>query len=380
MFNGFRIVLCGALLWVTAAIDSAHAAQTSFYVGTCKPGKADFTTIQAAVVGVPPGSIVHVCPGTYPEQVTITRPLTLQGITSGNGASVIIAPPAGGILTATFPLLDGSTAQILVSNPGGPVDLSGFVVDGTGIPDGGAGSGLTESIAYNSASGVINRVAIKNMPPSNLASAGVSIGDDAGVSPSVTVENSSIDGSDTDSNHPYGIFAGSYGGTPSPGTINVTVSNNVFTSNAQGIEIDAGVEATISGNLISAVGSGIELGNGSQPLKITGNTLMVNRGIQIDGTTASLTITGNTFVSSETGIWLSDVPTATVSGNQLIGTYGAFTAVTGIDFRCSSITLTASGNTFISLSTALGSVVQDAAFPKAPGTYANVQNIETLCD
>jgi hypothetical protein len=40
---------------------------------------------------------VLVCPGTYPEQVTISQPLTLQGITSANSAQAVIAVPGGGM-------------------------------------------------------------------------------------------------------------------------------------------------------------------------------------------------------------------------------------------------------------------------------------------
>jgi len=38
----------------------------------------------AAVIGVPAGSRIQICPRVYPEQVTITQPLTLEGIGSGN--------------------------------------------------------------------------------------------------------------------------------------------------------------------------------------------------------------------------------------------------------------------------------------------------------
>jgi hypothetical protein len=47
----------------------------------------NFTTISAAVIGVPAGSKIQVCPGTYPEQVTISQPLTLEGISSGNATT-----------------------------------------------------------------------------------------------------------------------------------------------------------------------------------------------------------------------------------------------------------------------------------------------------
>jgi hypothetical protein len=378
MLNMIRFGLCVVLVSAAAARGPAFAAQTSFYVGTCKPGKADFTAIQTAVNEVPPGSTIHVCPGTYPEQITITKPLTLQGVASGNNDAVIIAAPPGGQLTATIPLADSSTAQILVSNPGGPVDLSGFVVDGTGITE---AYGLIESIAYNSASGVINHIAIKNIPPSENYSLGVSIQDDVGVSPSVTIESTSIDGSNSSSEFIVGIGANSTNATNSPGIITLSALNNVITSSGEGIQVYAGVAATLSGNVITGPGDGIDVFNNNQPLKITNNVVTGLRGLTLGNSTAgTVTLSGNTLVASLSGIALGDVTAATVSGNQLIGTYGSGVSVTGIDFGCSAITLTASGNTFISLSAALGNVLQDASFANAPGSYTNVQNIETLCN
>src|ERR1700683_1493850 len=75
-----------SLLLLTAVLlfgtDSVFAA--NFAVGTCEPKLVSFSTISAAVAAVPSGSIVEVCPGFYPEQVTISKALTLEGITSGN--------------------------------------------------------------------------------------------------------------------------------------------------------------------------------------------------------------------------------------------------------------------------------------------------------
>src|SRR2546430_9496133 len=59
-------------------------------VQTCALPILNFTTISAAVAGVPAGSKIQICPGVYPEQVTITQPLTLQGIGSGNANRAVI--------------------------------------------------------------------------------------------------------------------------------------------------------------------------------------------------------------------------------------------------------------------------------------------------
>src|ERR1700689_1742022 len=56
---------------------------------------AQFTTIQAAVNFATSGDVIRVCAGTYPEQVTITTPLTLR---ADNGVIVI---PSGMMQNST---------------------------------------------------------------------------------------------------------------------------------------------------------------------------------------------------------------------------------------------------------------------------------------
>ena len=61
-----RVLLCFVLAVLTRPVLGA-----TFYVGSCHVGA--YPTISAAVAAVPAGSIVSVCPGTYPEQVQITK-------------------------------------------------------------------------------------------------------------------------------------------------------------------------------------------------------------------------------------------------------------------------------------------------------------------
>lgn len=70
MFFGLAIV-CAALL-------TGNAKAITVEVGNCA-GFPQYPTIQQAVSSVPSGATVGVCPGTYPEQVVITRNVTLKG-------------------------------------------------------------------------------------------------------------------------------------------------------------------------------------------------------------------------------------------------------------------------------------------------------------
>src|SRR5208282_16472 len=113
----------------------------TYEVGGCKTGKSyvNFTTISAAVIAVPAGSTIEVCPGVYSEQVTITQPLTLKGINfnNANRSVITINDPAGALLAPNVTSLTTGQpfyAQVLVQNlnPAGLVNLTGITVDGTG--------------------------------------------------------------------------------------------------------------------------------------------------------------------------------------------------------------------------------------------------------
>ena len=69
-----------AVLIALFVIASQSLMASNVAVGTCMSGKPQFPTIQAAVNAVPPLSTINVCPGSYPEQVVITQPVTLAGV------------------------------------------------------------------------------------------------------------------------------------------------------------------------------------------------------------------------------------------------------------------------------------------------------------
>ena len=75
-----------------AAMPAAHA--TSYIaVGTCLPNVTSLPTITAAIAAAGRNAIIKICPGTYNEQLTITKNLTFKGVTSGGSSQVLILPP-----------------------------------------------------------------------------------------------------------------------------------------------------------------------------------------------------------------------------------------------------------------------------------------------
>ena len=126
-----RIFLIAALAALTAGLATAMTIE----VGTCHIENGDdehisaqFSTIQAAVNAAAPGSEVLVCPGTYPEQVEITKPLTLKGVRSGNMGAAVIVPPPGGLIV---PLSNAtaSAPQVFAHDINGEVKISNLTVD-----------------------------------------------------------------------------------------------------------------------------------------------------------------------------------------------------------------------------------------------------------
>ncbi|MGA8101849.1 MAG: hypothetical protein WB869_06830 [Candidatus Acidiferrales bacterium] len=187
-----------AVFLAVALVGASSLRAATIYVGTC--GTPNKTTIQAAVNASAAGGTVLICPGTYPEQVTITKNLTVSGVASANMNQVVIASPAGGVAQNTYDLYMSPSfpvaAQVLVQNA--TVSLRNVTVDG-------ANNGINNcaldirGIYYQNASGTINDVATRNQVLSTgltgcESGQGIFIQSGYGstVKEKVTVENSSV--------------------------------------------------------------------------------------------------------------------------------------------------------------------------------------------
>ncbi len=124
------------------------AATVTYIVGTCRSG-TQFTKIQKALDASPAPDTVEVCPGSYAEQITISHPVTLEGIEQGNGAQVRIVATA---MTVNTTATDGTpaAAQIFVNNvTGGEVNLTNLLLNGLGNGEGGTGVFLSVSSTWS---------------------------------------------------------------------------------------------------------------------------------------------------------------------------------------------------------------------------------------
>jgi parallel beta-helix repeat protein len=133
MLRTFRGI-CFTVVLASGLLSQSLLATPTVAVGpsTCKPSLVHFSTIQAAVNASPFGTTIDVCPGTYSEQVVITQPLTLQGVTDGIGNAAVITVPGGGLVqNGTSVSFGPVTVQLLVENTVGVI-IKNLTVDGKG--------------------------------------------------------------------------------------------------------------------------------------------------------------------------------------------------------------------------------------------------------
>ncbi len=148
--KGFWLILMWLALLAFEAGEGVASAAT-LYVGSCgSPREPRYTSIQLAVNAASPGDTIRVCPGTYDEQVTVDKSLTLLGrVSRGRGAG----PEA--------PVVDGGGgAGTGISIEANGVTVEGFKIrnffDSAGC---GAGAGIAAcdvnnvSIVRNTISG-----------------------------------------------------------------------------------------------------------------------------------------------------------------------------------------------------------------------------------
>jgi hypothetical protein len=288
----------------------------------CK-AMAKYSTISDAVASVPPASTIYICPGTYPEQVVISKKLTLIGVSSDGlmGATAsgannpVVASPSGGVVVNSADLFQAfpTAAQILVQTPSNSlsspisVSISNITVDGS---NNGLNSCATDlvGIYYQNASGTINHV---------------------------TTRFQELPQADFGCQDGLAIYAQSGYGTG--GIAVVTIENNsVHDYDKNGITADgSGTVATVTGNYVVGIGAtpliaqnGIQVSDGASG-KVMNNT--VTDDVYVNQSGCSLT--AQPYCYTATGILLYDsggtsASPITVSGNTVSNTQGAIVAIT----------------------------------------------------
>jgi len=302
-------------IWLSAialvfGTQQLSAASVTYIVGTCKSG-THFSTIQSALDASPAPNTVEVCPGQYPEQITITKPVTLEGISHGNDTQVRIVTPPGGLKVNASVytgdnVLDPAAAQIYVKNASGSVNLANLNVNG--IANGQSGSGaLLIGILFQQSSGTINHVITFNQNGQNTVGWGIFL-EGGSSDPSVTVENCSQ----------YNFSQGAIWaiGTTDTPNLRAAIENNVASSASQStynIVMEEGTNATVSGNVVSGGLYGIYI---VTPEGSVSNNTILGSEIGIDLTVDGVSVKSNKIYGTILAGISIDAPSLSVSAVQ----------------------------------------------------------------
>jgi hypothetical protein len=370
-----------ALMSLVLGLTAQPLFATTYYVApplanpctSAKGGFEVFPSIQYAVTHVPEGSTINICPGTYYEQVTISQPLTLQGISGNNNSSqVIIAMPPDGLTTTSSLKFGTIAAQVEVTK--GPVNITGVTVDGTASSSN-CPNGFYVGIFYSGdtnadasgASGVVNGVETRYQSCGS-ADWGLGIlaeyGEQGDGKKSFTIENSNIH-DQTNS----GIFA--YGSGLIVSIKNNNVASTTPNSEATGIVV-LGTTGSVSNNNVDSFQTGVYV---DAEVDVSDNTVGNSSLDGIDVFEAGATVTSNRiWNSSRQGIGLS-TGGATIKNNIINSTFipnNPFLYPIGIEFGCN--TNTVSENIINGAYTGIDSV--PAAF-NGVNTFYNVPTVRT---
>jgi hypothetical protein len=331
------------------------------------PRQKSYATISQALAAVGPGFTIMVCPGNYPEQVTITQTVSLVGVQGGGAANPTIVAPSGGLTQSVILPSDGVTAffQILVQGTeAGLVNISNLAIDGSNnqVPSGDAMLG----VYYQNSSGTVKNIATFNQI-ANGSGFGIFLESTTSPSKKITVSSSSV--------HDYDN-GGIRCNCDSSITVNIN-SNSVVGSNSAGGNpsgegIDISSPGTISSNSVisnpapPAVSAGTGIVFASNAV-VTNNTVE-GWGIFAEGD--SNTIKSNRVLKADGGIGIGG-SNNDVEYNFLMN----FPGGAGISFDC-----TGSGNTVIhnTVNDAYWGIVNSPGTNTiAPNTFTNVANLSS---
>jgi hypothetical protein len=351
------LVLTGTIMTV-----APRAASQTIVVGTKSAScAAQFPTIQAGVDAASPGATVRVCPGTYPEQVTIAKPLKLRG------ENAVVIEPSSVTANATGTASGQAIAAIVLVQNATDVDIDNVTVDGTNNGVGGCSPDLV-GILYQNASGEVNHAAVRDVKLSaslNGCQSGdaILVQSGGGQMSVVNVSNSSV--------HDYqknGITANESG-------TQVQIDHNVVTglgatngAAQNGIQIGFGAAGAITRNTVA---NNVWAPCTAQSCTTTAIGILV---VQSDG----VTVQNNKEAVSQVGIAIN-ANHAQVNNNQVSDSMVADGIdLIGSDNDAASNTITHSDNAAVFISgndnTVEQNTINEAAFGvlKVSGSQGNV--------
>ncbi|MBC8154246.1 MAG: right-handed parallel beta-helix repeat-containing protein, partial [Bacteroidetes bacterium] len=285
----------------------------------------DFSTIQAAVNAACPGVTINVAPGTYTEQVVITKNLTIAG--GGAGSTIIKAPAtlAAGGPDEGAPFIKRNIVEIKGTSV---VTMSGLTIDGTVTGQDGCGTDAFGLYVYDNSGLNLANAAITNIRLTDPSLFGCQVGFAVGVgltgSPgSATLTNVTVNGYQKG-----GILVRGTGSTLVAQAVNVTGIGPTTVTGQNGIQVSSGASASITSSTIAN-------NNYTPP---AGDNTTASGIIAFDAGT--VTITGSLFTGNDVGVDASGTGTTNINNNTFTNNEYASIYVTA------PAVVNSSGNTF----------------------------------
>jgi parallel beta-helix repeat protein len=283
-------VLAVAFGLLAAGAARARAATLVVDDNKTECAHAGYTKIQEAVNAAAPGDLIRVCPGFYPESVTIDKPLTLKGDPDSVEAQDCFTPAAADPARDAIvdPMADGFSIALSLRANG--VVVEGLVVQGASVgfdlSDGFSGYRVDHNLIQQntlfgadmgSAGGTESRVDHNCLRQNNdgLVS---ELDDDSAWSP-IDTSNRGPDNarnlSDARADHNTTFANGSGVEAAGPGQrTRVTFDHNVSRQDAVGIAIQNSTDSAIASNeLVRPSFAGIYLGGANDNLQVRSNQL-----------------------------------------------------------------------------------------------------------
>jgi hypothetical protein len=348
----FTVVGISLSAYFAVSTAQAQTAPQPVQTGKCRNAVPSYSTIQAAVNAAAVGALVYVCPGIYPEQVTINKNLSLQGVPSGTADASVIVPPAGGLVqNATDPSPASANppiaAQIFVQGATA-VNLTNLVIDGHNNQLVGCTAPTLVGVYYQNASGTLKSLNVRNemLGPTDAAcNSGLGMYFEANTATSITATISTITNFQKN-----GITANGYGnGSPGPVVYfwgDQVVGQGPMAGGAQnGVQIGFGASGKFTTNIVtdevfqsasgSAAGTGV-LVYASNGVNVNSNQVgstQVGVAVVSDpiyGNADNNSVTANTVTSTIDGVSLCS-NTNIVKNNQL---YNNSEAGVKVDTSC----------------------------------------------
>jgi nitrous oxidase accessory protein NosD len=300
----------------SATIESLYVSSgtiTDFYVdSTYTDGSADghifgvdaFSVIQDAINAAGSGATIHVAAGTYVEQLSITKSLTLTG---ANQATTIVQSPD--VLSACF-----STKKPIICVNGADTNINTLTVNG-------AGKGNVNSqfvgIAYYNAGGTVDHTTlthVRDTPLSGVGSGVALYNYNADSTPRIfTVTNNTMLDYQKNGMALSGtnLTVGVSGNTVTGGGPMTTIAQN-------GIQVSYGAGGVISGNTVSAnVWTGRYDSSTNDPM--TALDADGGAGVLLYAPGASVEVGTNTLTGNQFGVWSVAATSVNIHNNSITG-------------------------------------------------------------